>query len=194
MENGRCKGMTAPRVDGERPCEPQAARDSCMPGCVPTGVARRSEPPRRVAVRAVATLRVIYARSSGFAGVRLGVTVDAATLSPKQAGTLRMLVTAADFFHLPGNLQAAHSQPDRFQHRIEIEDGARRHGVVVDEAATPATLRPLLDWLLAAARRKTGADRSLARWKRSSLSCRAARRAVLVQRHEHEAAHRRPDQ
>ena len=108
----------------------------------------------RGAPAAARTLRVTYRRTGGVAGVRLGVTLDAAALSPRRAATLRALVTQASFFRLPCEGAAAAGLPDRFRHCIEVEDGPRRHRVTFDEAAAPAALRPLLDWLLAAACRR----------------------------------------
>jgi hypothetical protein len=98
-------------------------------------------------------MQISFERSGGFAGISLNTTVDTANLPPTDAAQLRQLVEVADFFHLPARM-ASPAQPDRFQYQLTVEDGDRHHTAILDESAVPGTLRPLLDWLLNAARRK----------------------------------------
>jgi hypothetical protein len=95
-------------------------------------------------------MQVSFERSGGFTGVLITLSLDTATLSPDQVTQLQRLVDEADFFHLPAAIPAA--QPDRFQYRITIQEGDREHTVTVGEPGVPNTLRPLLEWLMEAAR------------------------------------------
>jgi hypothetical protein len=97
-------------------------------------------------------MRVTFTRSGGFAGVRLRATVSEDELSDKDADRLRRLVEAADCFRLPRKIAAARKQPDRFQYELLLEDGERRHAIVVDEEAASPELLMLLEWLTDAAR------------------------------------------
>src|SRR5262245_19567938 len=92
------------------------------------------------------TMWISYERSGGLAGTSLTVTIDADTLSPEDARQLRELVDAADFFALPAVITATTPGADRFQYKLTVETGERRHTVEIHEAAAPAALQPLLDW------------------------------------------------
>jgi hypothetical protein len=98
-------------------------------------------------------MQILFERSGGFAGMTVTLTVDTASLSADVAAQLRNLVAAADFFHLPAELLTP-AQPDRFQYRVAIEENGQNHIVTVGEAGVPDTLRPLLEWLMEAARQR----------------------------------------
>ncbi|MBD2461796.1 hypothetical protein H6G89_12125 [Oscillatoria sp. FACHB-1407] len=98
-------------------------------------------------------MQISMERSGGFTGIPLVVTVDTVTLSPAEAEHLRQLVNAADFFRLPEAI-ADTPQPDRFHYQITVQDNGQHHTVSVSESAMPAGLRPLVQWLTAAARRR----------------------------------------
>jgi hypothetical protein len=83
-------------------------------------------------------------RRGGFAGVRRTVRLDSSSLPAGGEGKLRGAVEAAGFFTLAPAPSATRSAPDRFRYRLAIEDGARRHAVVVDEEAAGAALRALV--------------------------------------------------
>ena len=97
-------------------------------------------------------MTVQFERSGGFAGIRTTATIDAGSLSPEEARRLRELVDNAGFFDLPPVLSASAPGADRFQYKITIETGNRKHTVELSDAAAPASLRPLLQWLTQAAR------------------------------------------
>jgi hypothetical protein len=99
-------------------------------------------------------MHISFERSGGFIGTPITTTLDTATLSPEHASQLRQLVDAADFFNVPATIAPSSSQPDRFQYRVTIQDDDRRHTVTVGEAATPSTLKPLLDWMMEAIRNR----------------------------------------
>jgi hypothetical protein len=99
-------------------------------------------------------MRIRLERSGGFAGVKLSSSVDTEKLSPDDARQLRKIVEGATFFELPNVIKSSRPIPDRFLYRIQIEEGGRTKEVEVDEASLPNQLKPLVERLLEAARRK----------------------------------------
>jgi hypothetical protein len=104
-------------------------------------------------------MRIDFERTGGFAGVRLTATIDSDTLSPEEADNVREMVDAANFFNLPPKIAAREQGVDRFQYRVTVESEGRRHSVDIQEAAIPPPVRPLLQWLSAAARKKRHKER-----------------------------------
>ena len=98
-------------------------------------------------------MHISFERSGGFAGMTIILTVETASLSTDAAAQLCNLVAAADFFHLPAEIPTP-VQPDRFQYKVAIEENGQKHIVTVGEAGVPDTLRPLLEWLMEAARQR----------------------------------------
>ncbi|MGB8702966.1 MAG: protealysin inhibitor emfourin [Thermosynechococcaceae cyanobacterium] len=96
-------------------------------------------------------MHISLKRTGGFTGVPLTVSVDTATLSPAESAQLQQMVETADFFQLPSTFSAT-PQPDRFQYQITIEEPGHRHSVTVGETAVPPNLKPLINWLMDAAR------------------------------------------
>lgn len=96
---------------------------------------------------------ISFERSGGFTGIPIVVTIDSSTLSPDQVVKLRQLVQAANFFNLPEMIPAA-PQPDRFQYTITIRQNTQNHTVIMAEQAVPDPCRPLLNWLMEAARQR----------------------------------------
>jgi hypothetical protein len=92
-------------------------------------------------------MHIQFVRSGGFAGARLALQVDTATLPPDEARALEELVEAAAFFSLPETLLPAIPQADRYQYTITIERGDIRHTVRTSEEMAPSELQPLLDSL-----------------------------------------------
>jgi hypothetical protein len=103
-------------------------------------------------------MRVQFTRAGGFAGMPLSVTIDADTLPPADSQHLRELVEAADFFSLPARLTAPVPGADRFRYAVAIETRERRHAVEIHEAMMPPAVRPLIEWLTAAARARRDAE------------------------------------
>ena len=98
-------------------------------------------------------MRILFEQTGGFAGLRFAVTIDEAELPPEKARELRRMVEEAEFFTLPGRITSQRPQPDRFQYRLVVFDGKKRHTVAVSDDALPAGLVPLVRWLAEAARR-----------------------------------------
>jgi hypothetical protein len=99
-------------------------------------------------------MNIHFERSGGFAGLRLSQDLDSADLSPDERSELDRLVEAAHFFDLPADVRAANPGADRFQYNLTVNQGPREHTVALDEAAIPENLRPLLNWLMAKARKR----------------------------------------
>src|SRR5512146_1666739 len=90
-------------------------------------------------------MRIQFARTGGFAGMRLAGTIDTSTLDRDEAQTLQKELDNADFFELPAQLTGGSStERDRFQYEITVEDGGKKHIVVAGESAIPDTLYPLI--------------------------------------------------
>ncbi len=92
-------------------------------------------------------MHIEFARTGGFAGIRLATTVDTQELPSEQASTLDRLISDADFFRLPEQLLPASPAPDRFEYKVTIATEDATHSVVVSDPATPESLRPLLNYL-----------------------------------------------
>jgi len=99
-------------------------------------------------------MRMTFERTGGFAGITMTKVFDTSTLPESEANQLRQLVNAADFFRLPATITSTTPQPDRFQYQLTVEENGKQHTVEVSEQAVPGTLRPLLEWLMAAVRRR----------------------------------------
>ncbi len=92
-------------------------------------------------------MRIFFERTGGFAGRKLQARVDTSALPEAEAGRLHRLVTDSRFFDLPARLEASGPQADRFRYVVTVQAESRSHTVQASEAAVPARMRPLLDWL-----------------------------------------------
>lgn len=100
------------------------------------------------------TMHIHFERAGGFAGVRLTVDLRTDTLPQEDQMRLQQLVEEADFFTLPAELRDSSTTPDEFTYTVAIETSDRRHTVETTESAAGPMLRPLLEWLTRAARRR----------------------------------------
>lgn len=96
-------------------------------------------------------MRISFERSGGFAGMMTTISIDTAKLAPTEATQVKSLVEAADFFRLPEAI-ASSAQPDRFEYHLTVAEKQRKHSITVSESCIPGTLRPLVEWLMEAAR------------------------------------------
>lgn len=99
-------------------------------------------------------MNIHFERSGGFAGLRLQHELDTNSLPPAEAEEITRLVDSAHFFELPPTLRATQPGADRFRYKLSVNSGTQNHSVELDDAAAPASLRPLLSWLTAAQRKK----------------------------------------
>ena len=100
------------------------------------------------------TMQVQFERTGGFAGMRLSAMINSESLSQEEARRLRELVDAAGFFELPREIIGPEQGTDRFLYTLTVEVQGRRHTVQTSEAAAPAALRSLINWLTKVARRQ----------------------------------------
>jgi hypothetical protein len=98
-------------------------------------------------------MRVQFERSGGFTGMYQAATVDTETLPPEEGRQLRALVEATGFFQLPEEITGSPGEVDRFFYTLTVETKGKRHTVRTGEAAAPAALRALIDWLTKAVRK-----------------------------------------
>lgn len=96
-------------------------------------------------------MQIFWERTGGFAGIRKSLSIDTDNLPAKAAEELSQLVTAADFFHLPEQINSPSPQCDRFQYRLTVKENGKQHTVTISEAALSNTLSILIAWLNQAA-------------------------------------------
>ncbi|MCF4969858.1 protealysin inhibitor emfourin [Nostoc sp. CMAA1605] len=92
-------------------------------------------------------MQVYLERTGGFTGISKTIHVDTDTLPTPTAEELSTLVASADFFQLPEQIIPEHSQCDRFQYRLTVENYGQQHTVIVSETALTNTLRNLIEYL-----------------------------------------------
>jgi len=92
-------------------------------------------------------MRVTFERTGGFAGRKLRARIDTSTLPRTQEDELCRLIAESGFFALPGRLEPAAPQPDRFQYVLTVDTGENSHTVFASESSVPQSMRPLLNWL-----------------------------------------------
>jgi hypothetical protein len=98
-------------------------------------------------------MKIEFERTGGFAGLTLKKVIDSDKLPPEDANRLQRLIEASDFFNLPVAIAASGPSVDRFHYTVTVVESGKKHTVDVDEAAVPPELKPLLQWLTAAARK-----------------------------------------
>lgn len=98
-------------------------------------------------------MHISFERSGGITGMPVTIAIDTDSLSSDEVSQLCQLVDNSGFFELP-TATTEPSQPDRFQYKVIIREGDRQHTVKIGETAINNKLKPLLDWLIAAARQR----------------------------------------
>jgi hypothetical protein len=96
-------------------------------------------------------MHIAFQRTGGFAGIRIGCEINTENLSSEEASQLSGWLDAANFFELPEVSRSGGA--DQFQYTISVEKDCRKRTIETDERAMPASLSPLVKWLMAAARR-----------------------------------------
>ncbi|MGE0127046.1 MAG: protealysin inhibitor emfourin [Blastocatellales bacterium] len=98
-------------------------------------------------------MRVSVKKSGGIAGLKVRAEVDSEQLSPAQGRKMKDLVEQANLFDQPAK-PSGRSMPDQFQYEVTVEDQGKTHSFVTNEAAASDDLLELVDWLIAASKRK----------------------------------------
>ncbi|HEY9246074.1 MAG TPA: protealysin inhibitor emfourin [Candidatus Methanoperedens sp.] len=83
-------------------------------------------------------------RTGGFGGIRKKIILDTGSLPPEEAKKFQELVETAGFFGLPSGSRTQPKGQDRFQYRLSVETGKKKHSVEMGESSVPSALRPLL--------------------------------------------------
>jgi hypothetical protein len=91
-------------------------------------------------------------RSGGFTGRPVHVRADSELLPPADAAELVRLVNALDLAGLGADRPPSAAGADLMRYDLTIERGTDRWQVAVADPAVPDELRPLLQFLTAAAR------------------------------------------
>lgn len=86
--------------------------------------------------------------------MRMALTLNSESLSQDEARQLRQLVDDAGFFELPEEITSSIQGADRFLYRVTVEMEGQQHTVQTSDAATPATLQTMINWLTKAARKR----------------------------------------
>ena len=95
-------------------------------------------------------MRIEFTRTGGFAGMRMSSVLDTKDIPEGEAGELKQMVEAADFFNLPESLTSGGA--DAFHYKITVESDGKVHTVEADERAVPPALMSLVKHLVATAR------------------------------------------
>jgi hypothetical protein len=98
--------------------------------------------------------KITFERTGGFAGVTLSTELDPAALPEADAARARKLIDEAKLFEQPKQIKSRSSMPDQFEYKLTIRDKGKRHTIVVGDQSTPANLKPLVEFLLAQARKR----------------------------------------
>lgn len=98
-------------------------------------------------------MKIVFERTGGLAGRKVGGTLDGADLPPAQARRLKRLLRDSAFFSLPPAAGPGPRPPDGFLFRVTVDTGERTHTVEAAEGMVHPSLRPLLDFLLGLTRR-----------------------------------------
>jgi len=91
-------------------------------------------------------------RSGGFAGRTVQVRLDSEQMPPADAARLVQLVSAIDLDRLSAGGPTLPAGADLMRYDLMLERGGRRWQGTVQDPSIPAELRPLLQFLTAAAR------------------------------------------
>jgi hypothetical protein len=116
-----------------------------------SSVGRTGAPREEPAV--IGRVKVEMRRSGGFTGRTSKVELDTAHMAPAEAARLIQLVTTVDFSRLAASRRGAPlGGADLMRYDLVIENGVDRWEGTVADPSIPGELRPLLQFLTAAAR------------------------------------------
>jgi hypothetical protein len=93
-------------------------------------------------------MNIRFVRSGGFTGMRIAYELDTKTLSPDESQRVAAFVESANFFVLPEKIMLPGRGADQFTYTVTIDREGTSHTIQVVETAVPATLRPLIRYLV----------------------------------------------
>jgi len=97
--------------------------------------------------------KIKFERSGGFAGITLSSKLDPAALPEDEAEQARKLIDDANLFELPKQIKSRSPKPDSFEYKITIQEKSKRRTIVVGDQSAPASLKPLIDYLVERAKK-----------------------------------------
>ena len=98
-------------------------------------------------------MQIDFERVGGFAGIRLKADVDTDALPPKEAKSLEALVEKAELSKIRQSSAAGSRTRDAFEYWLTVEDGGKRSSVRMTDETLPPSATPLIDRLLALAKK-----------------------------------------
>ena len=97
-------------------------------------------------------MKITLERTGGFSAIRLSVTLDTETIPKEEGARLSRMVEEAALFRQPSALQITGTGADQFCYRLTVDAGGDKKTVEMAESAVPEIVRPLLRYLIEAAR------------------------------------------
>jgi hypothetical protein len=98
-------------------------------------------------------MRIEFERVGGFAGIRLSASIDTEALPPEEAKSWQALVEKAHLGQIRQSSRAGGRTRDSFEYLLTVEDGGKRSSVRMTDETLPPSASPLIDRLLALAKK-----------------------------------------
>lgn len=99
-------------------------------------------------------IHIEFERSGGFIGRSTKLVIDSRVLEPGEAEALKHLIEESGFFETLAFESSFMNLPDQFRYQITIDHGGKSRSMAVTEGHMPELLRPLINYLVAMARKK----------------------------------------
>ena len=98
-------------------------------------------------------MRITLDRTGGFMGMRFSTTVDTDSLPPEEADSLRAMVQSAGLLAEKPHVSSSPGHPDQYGYMVTVVERDKTYATSVQERDVTRELRPLLDLLMARAKR-----------------------------------------
>jgi hypothetical protein len=98
-------------------------------------------------------MRIHFERAGGFTGIRLKADVDTDALPPEEAKAWQALVAKAQLGQIRQSSGADSPIRDAVEYSLTVEDGGKRSSVRMTDETLPPSASPLIDRLLALAKK-----------------------------------------
>ena len=98
-------------------------------------------------------MRIEFERVGGVAGIRLRGSIDTDVLPPEEAKSWQALVEKAQLGQMRQSSRAGGRTRDSFEYWLTVKDGGKRSSVRMTDETLPPSATPLIDRLLALAKK-----------------------------------------
>ncbi len=98
-------------------------------------------------------MRIEFERVGGVAGIRLRGSIDTDVLPPEEAKSWQALVEKAQLGHMRQSSRAGGRTRDSFEYWLTVKDGWKESSVRMTDETLPPSPTPLIDRLLALAKK-----------------------------------------